>query len=117
VIESAVLGAIAAASVPRVVVVDGSRSRSRQVAAVLTEVGCQPIETSTPLEALELIQRPGIHVSGVALAPLYTQTERAELADFLADTHPEIRVALIADDDGDLGQHTREFGKSLKGAA
>jgi len=96
-IEDEVLAAVEAERSPRVVVVDRSRVRRRRVARALHEVGCCPLEASTPLEAIELIEQSRTHVAAAAVAEALTQTGGQELVHFLAETHPGLKIALITD--------------------
>jgi hypothetical protein len=97
-IEDEVLAAVEAERSPRVVVVDRSEDRRRQVAAALHEVGCCPLEASTPLEAIELIEKSRTHVAAAAVAESLTQTGGQELVHFIHESHPEIKLALITED-------------------
>jgi hypothetical protein len=97
-IEDEVLAAVEAERSPRVVVVDRSEDRRRQVAAALHEVGCCPLEASTPLEAIELIEQSRTHVAAAAVAQSLTQTGGQELVHFIHESHPEIKLALITED-------------------
>jgi CheY-like chemotaxis protein len=98
-IEDEVLAAVEAERSPRVVVVDRSEDRRSRVAAALSEVGWCPLEASTPLEAIELIEQSRTHVSAAAIGRSLTQTGGHELVHFLHDSHPEIKLALITEDD------------------
>jgi hypothetical protein len=99
-IEDEVLGALEADLKPRVVVVDGSVPRREEVVDLLREAGCAPLEASTPLEAVALVERSRNHVCAVLLAETMSQTAAAELHDFLAESHPTIAVHRI-----DSGEH------------
>jgi CheY-like chemotaxis protein len=92
-----VLAAVEASRAPRVLVVGRADDRRRRVATALTHAGYQPIETSTPLEAIDLIEGSRQHVTAAMVSedPL-TQTEGEELASFLAESHPDLRVAVVA---------------------
>ncbi len=96
-IEDEVLGAVEAQQAPRVVVVDQSADRRSRIAEELRRVGCCSLEASTPLEAVALVERSRNHVSAVALAQTQTQTLAEELVTYLAEAHPAVKVALIAD--------------------
>lgn len=96
-IEDEVLAAIEAAKRPRMIVVDPSASRRRRVADTLRAAGCESYEAATPLEAIDLMERPRSHIRGVALAEHLTQTGTDEFCDFVAETNPGIKLALIAD--------------------
>ena len=96
-IDDEVRTAIAAVSRPRLVVVDPSAQRRHHIAEKLRAAGCDPYEAATPLEAIDLIERPSNHIAGVAVAEHLTQTDADELCEFVAETNPGIRLALIAD--------------------
>jgi len=108
-IEDEVLAAVEAERAPRVVVVDRSRVRRRRVARALHQVGCCPLEASTPLEAIELIEQSRTHVAAAAVAEALTQTAGQELVHFLAETHPGLKIALITD--GNSGTDTDDSGE------
>lgn len=96
-IEDEVLAAIEATRRPRMIVVDPSASRRRRVADKLREAGCDSYEAATPLEAIDLMERPRSHIRGVALAEHLTQTGTDEFSEFVAETNPGIKLALLAD--------------------
>jgi hypothetical protein len=96
-IEDEVLAAIEATRRPRMIVVDPSADRRRRVADKLREAGCESYEAATPLEAIDLLERPRSHISGVAMAERLTQTGTEEFCDFVAETNPNIKLALIAE--------------------
>jgi hypothetical protein len=96
-IEDEVLAAIEAARRPRMIVVDPSADRRRLVADKLRAAGCESYEAATPLEAIDLMERPRSHIRGVAMAEHLTQTGTEEFCDFVAETNPNIKLALIAE--------------------
>ncbi len=89
-----------ALSRPRLLVVDPSAARRHHIAEKLRAAGCDPYEAATPLEAIDLIERPSSHIAGVAVAEHLTQTDGEELCEFVAETNPGIRLAWIADAPG-----------------
>jgi CheY-like chemotaxis protein len=96
-IEDEVLGDVEAQRAPRVVVVDRAAQRRHRVAEALRDAGCSPLEAATPLEAVDIVERSRNHVCAVALSENLTQTQADDLVRFLAEAHPEVQVALIAD--------------------
>jgi CheY-like chemotaxis protein len=96
-IEDEVLAAIEATRRPRMIVVDPSADRRRKVADKLREAGCESYEAATPLEAIELLERPRSHISGMTMAEHLTQTGTDEFSDFVAETNPNIKLALITE--------------------
>ncbi|MEZ4398701.1 MAG: PilZ domain-containing protein [Kofleriaceae bacterium] len=97
-IEAEVRTALAAVSRPRLVVVDPSIDRRHHIAERLRAAGCDPYEAATPLEAIDLIERPSNHIAGVAVAEhLTAQTDGDEFCEFVAETNPGIRIAVIND--------------------
>ncbi|HVV84625.1 MAG TPA: PilZ domain-containing protein [Kofleriaceae bacterium] len=107
-IEEEVLAAIEANRRPRMVVVDPAPERRQRVAAKLREAGCDSYEASTPLEAIDLVERPHNHITGIAVAEQLTQTGSDELMDFFAETNPGIRLAMIAEATGEHPRVTRD---------
>lgn len=96
-IEDEVLAAIEASRRPRMIVVDKEPERRRRVAEKLRAAGCDSYEASTPLEAIDLLERPRSHIKGVAVAETLTQTGADEFCDFVGETNPGIKLALIAE--------------------
>lgn len=96
-IDDEIRAVLAAASRPRLLVVDPSAARRHHIAEKLRAAGYEPYEAATPLEAIDLIERPSNHITGVAVAEHLTQTDGEELCEFVAETNPGIRVAVIAD--------------------
>jgi hypothetical protein len=80
---------------PVVVVVDHEGSRPVRVAHAVRHAGARPVVVGTPLEAIALVEAADQPVTAIAVAEHLTQTEGSELAEFLAETHPEVRVAVI----------------------
>ena len=98
VITGEVLAAQEAQKAPRVVVVDPSGPRRKKLAAALRAAGCQSIEASTPLEAVDALERSRVPVVAVAVAEsTQSQTLADELVEFLAEAHPSLRLGLIVD--------------------
>lgn len=102
-IEEEVLAAIEAHRRPRMVVVDPSPERRSRVSQKLRDAGCDSYEASTPLEAIDLVERPHNHITGIAVAETLTQTGGDELMEFFAETNPGIRLAMITE----TGEHPR----------
>ncbi len=96
-IEDEVLAAIEAKRRPRMIVVDPSADRRRMVADKLRAAGCESYEAATPLEAIDLIERPRSRITGMTMAEHLTQTGADEFCDFVAETNPNIKLALITD--------------------
>jgi hypothetical protein len=97
-IEDEVLGAVEAARAPRVVVVDRSQDRRHRLAEALRDSGCCSLEASTPLEAVDMVERSRNHVVAVAVAETLTQTQADELVTYLAESHPDVQVERISGD-------------------
>lgn len=115
-IEDEVLAAIEAAKRPRMIVVDPSAERRRRVSQKLRAAGCESYEAATPLEAIGLLERPRHHIAGVAVAERLTQTGGDEMCDFLAETNPGIKLALLQDlagDDDSLEASLQNFVDSV----
>jgi CheY-like chemotaxis protein len=94
-VEDEVLDELEAARSPRVLIVDRDDARRGRVAAALHAAGCSPLEASTPLAAIEMVEASHDHLAAAAIAVDLTQTGGRELAQFLADTHPGIRIAVL----------------------
>lgn len=97
-IEDEVLEAIEATRRPRMIVVDSQADRRRRVADKLRAAGCDSYEVATPLEAIDLMERPRSHIKGVAVSERLTQTDANEFCDFVGETNPNIKLALLTDE-------------------
>jgi CheY-like chemotaxis protein len=101
VIEGEVREASEAVRTPRVVVVDPSPDRRRRVVDALREAGARSFEAATPLEAVDLLEKARVRVAAIAVADtMPTQTASDELVGYLAEHHPDLRVALIGEHAG-----------------
>jgi hypothetical protein len=97
-IAEEMLASVEASRAPRVIVVDRADQRRHRVAEALTHAGYKPIETSTPLEAIDVLEATREHVAAAMVSgDSLTQTAGDELASFLAESHPDLRVAVISD--------------------
>lgn len=96
VIEDEILAAYEALQRPRMLVVDPQAPRRRRVADTLRAAGFEPYEVQTPLEAIDVIERPDSHFAGIAVARSLTQTGCDELCEFVAETNPNIKLTRIA---------------------
>lgn len=94
-IEEEVLAVVEATTRPPVVVVDHPGARRQRLVATLRRAGCRPIVVGTPLDAIERLQESRTHAAAVFIAAELTQTHGEELACYLAEEHPEIRIAII----------------------
>jgi hypothetical protein len=96
-LRSIVTDAITAAECPRVVVVDPLPGERGRIAAAVRRAGMEPVEASTPLEAIDAIQRPENRVAGAAIRDSLTQTDGGELARYLTDEHPSMPLAILSE--------------------
>ena len=96
-VEDEVLAELEALRTPRVLIVDRSVARRQPLVTALRRAGCCPLEASTPLEALGLIEASHDHLAAAVISGSLTQTGGRELAQFLLDTHPTIHVALVTE--------------------
>jgi len=97
-VEDEVLLELEAARFPRVLIVDRSPERRKGLAAALRRAGRLPLEASTPLEAIELLEECHEHLDGAAVAGQLTQTGGEELVQFLRDTHGDVRIVVMTDE-------------------
>jgi len=96
-IEDEVLDELEATRSPRVLVVDIAPDRRRRLAIALRRAGACPLEADDPFEAIALMEQSHDHLSGAIIAESLGLAGGRELAQFLADTHRGIRLAVIAD--------------------
>jgi hypothetical protein len=94
-ISDQVLAAVEAERTPPVLVVDGMPARRRRLARAVRRIGCQPIEASTPLEAIERMEGATMKPVAAVVGEELTQTGGAELADFFAHELPGAKVTLV----------------------
>jgi hypothetical protein len=99
-IEDHVLAAVEARHSPRVVVLDGSPPRRRRVSEALRRAGCESIEASTPLEAINCVETSSRPVAAVAVAEQVARTHSDALVDYFSESNPHIKIAVIADGTG-----------------
>jgi CheY-like chemotaxis protein len=83
---------------PRILVVDRSAERRRRMVATVRRLGCRPLEATTPLEAIRVLERHSC-VTAAAVAEDLTQTEGHELVRFLSEAYVNLRLALVTHDD------------------
>jgi hypothetical protein len=91
--------------IPVVVVVDHESSRRHRLADAARHAGARSIEVGTPLEAIALVEVGADAVDAIVVADELTQTRGDELVDFMAEEHPDVGLAVIADDDGGVAPH------------
>jgi hypothetical protein len=84
-----------AARLPRVLVVDARPEVRRRTCDALARLGCATRPVPAPLDALTALER-GDPIDGAVLGPTLTQTRAQELAAFLAETYPRLRVVVLA---------------------
>lgn len=77
-------------------VVDAQYPRTSILSHSLSALGFDAVEASTPLAAIEAIERDEPSIDVVFIAPAVSGCEGAELASFVADTYPRVRRVLMA---------------------
>lgn len=92
VIDTAIEHAVRAAHRRPVLILDGERTRRIALATRLAARGMTPLVPRTPLEAIDLLTRPQLHVNVAVL------TAASELHGVLADSFPWVSTAAISDD-------------------
>jgi hypothetical protein len=96
-IDSAIEHALAAAKRRPVLIIDDQPYRRASLISRLASEGMTPLAPKTPLEAIELLARPQLHVSVCMLAPGFG-VPRTDLATILSDSFPWVTTAEISDD-------------------
>lgn len=91
-IETAIEHAVRAAHRRPVLILDGERSRRVALATRLAARGMTPLVPRTPLEAIDLLTRPQLHVNVAVLMAT------SELHGVIADSFPWVSTAAISDD-------------------
>ena len=92
VIQTAIAHAVRAAKRRPVLVIDSLRSRRMALATRLAARGMTPLVPRTPLEAIDLLTRPQLHVNVAILMA------SSEMHGVLADSFPWVSTAAISDD-------------------
>ncbi|MFT3692130.1 MAG: PilZ domain-containing protein [Kofleriaceae bacterium] len=93
-IDAAIEAAIKAGSTKPVLVVDDQSERRKDLVAKLTARGMTPFAPQTPLEAIDLLTRPSLHVNVALLAP-----HSFDLRDVLSESFPWVTAEEITDVD------------------
>jgi hypothetical protein len=96
-IDAAIDGAVAAASRPRVLVIDDDQRRLRALILALEANGLTALAPRTPLDAIDMLMNPQLAVSTALLAPSFGHSLDA-LEALVADSFPWVRAAPIGDD-------------------
>lgn len=95
-LESEIAAAVEACRRPPIVVMDPEPDRRHRIAETLRTAGCAPVEAATPLEAIDLVEKHGGGIRGMAVADSATQTSADELCEYVSQSNPEIRLRRIA---------------------
>lgn len=96
---------------PHILVVDAMPSARRRMDRELRRAGCTTVEAATPLETLRLLEWMQVPIDGVVIGPALTQTRARELASFLAQAYPGLRIATIRRS----ASRTRRAPRALRG--
>ena len=96
-IDASILSALAAARRRPILVIDDHHARRSQLIAALAKEGMTPLAPRTPLEAIDLLTRAGLHVSVCLLAPGFGVPVR-DIATMLSDSFPWVTTTEITDD-------------------
>lgn len=92
-----------------VLVVDPVADRRRTIVEALQAAGWPVREAATPLEAIARVVHDAEVVAVAIARATRSQTCADELAGFLCDEHPHMRVALMPDEDGALGGSLKDL--------
>lgn len=103
-VQGELLSALECARLPRVLLVDDSRSRRELVAAAFRGTGCNVIEVSTPLAAIAEIDQSGLHLSAVVIADSKVASYADELRRFLGDVYPHVPLIDVTRREGTPGK-------------
>lgn len=101
-IEDEVVASIEAARKPHIVVLDPVPDRRHRICESLRTAGCDPVEASTPLEAIALVERECGGIRGMTISESLTQTRADEVWEYVSQSNPEIHIRLIAEGTRDL---------------
>ena len=96
-IEAAIESALRAAQRRPILVVDDDVARRIELVTRLAARGMTPLAPRTPLEAVDLLARPQLHVNVCLVAPSFGHT-LDELRALLADSFPWLSFAAISPD-------------------
>jgi CheY-like chemotaxis protein len=102
-IQDELLAALECSRRPRILLVDVARGRRELVAAAFRATGCEVLEVSSPLEAINAIDQSRLHLLAVVIADTEIASRADDLRSFLGEMYP--RVPLIV-----VGQRRRRYG-------
>ncbi len=97
-IECSIEHAVSAAERRAVLVIDDQAERRDSLIEQLARNGLTPLAPKTPLEAIELLNRPQLHISVCLLAPGFGVASSTDLAAIVSDSFPWVTTTLITDD-------------------
>ncbi len=100
VLEDEVVAAYAAAQTRPVVILDGAEDRRARLAEAVRARGMTPLVPRTPLEVVDLLSRQATHADVCLLSGPFAGHDRDQLAAFLVETFPWVRVAAVTRDVG-----------------
>lgn len=95
-IDAAIEDALAAARRRPILVIDDNEARRARLVQLLRERGCAPLSAVTPLDAIEMLTRPELHVEVCLLAP--HAFKGSDLHHVLEDSFPWVTEIEIIDD-------------------
>lgn len=101
-IEDEVVASIETLRKPHIVVLDPMPDRRQRICESLRASGCDPVEASTPLEAIGIVERGCGGIRGMTISESLTQTRADELWEYVSQSNPEIRIRVIAEGTRDL---------------
>ena len=93
-IEATIAAALAAARRRPILVIDDHAARREALIELLRERGCTPLSPATPLDAIEMLTRPELHVDVCLLA----KSAFRDLGHVLEDSFPWVTEIEIIDD-------------------
>jgi|GEM_PF-6785668 len=82
-----------------VLVVDAERDSRAELAGDMRALGLAVVEASSPLEAIDALDREPDAIGTVVVAPTIRSASQADLARFIAETYPAVLNVLVR------GQH------------
>lgn len=106
-IEDEIVAALAAARRRPVLVVDGVEERRLDLADALRARQMTPLVPRTPLEMVEALSSPEQHVEVCLLSSKFADVQGRDLASFIHEAFPWVRVMYVGQDPGATADDAR----------
>ncbi|MCB9561708.1 MAG: PilZ domain-containing protein [Kofleriaceae bacterium] len=97
-IEDELVLALGAVRRRAVVIVDDIEDRRVDVAEAMRERALTPLTPGTPLEVIDMLSDPSVHVDVCAVSQRFADLSGGDVASFLKESFPWVRIVRIGSD-------------------